>query len=302
MKTLIRLLISIILVLILVQGVEWEKFSKILASVSPFYLFVVVIGYVIGQLISAYKWLLIIKRVDPKVTYLKAFKAYFSGMLVNVFGLGTVGGDMTRALLVSEKDNLPKATAVASVLADRIHGLTVLLCIGLFSVFVFGSNKIPSWVKLVMALCGLVIIIGWFIAPKILIFLRKLTSGKKLEKLVEKLESVYEVFPQDTASFSKITLISVAFHCIHVYLHFIMAEAIGVAVPLAVLFVAIPFVNILSSLPFSWQGLGVRESSYTFFLAPAFLNSEQCLAMGLLWLITVTLSALIGALVPLIKD
>jgi uncharacterized membrane protein YbhN (UPF0104 family) len=64
-----------------------------------------------------------------------------------------------------------------------------------------------------------------------------------------------------------------------------------------VLLVTIPVINILSSLPISWSGLGVRENGYLFFLAPQFISREHAISFGVMWLLAMAISSAIGALV-----
>jgi hypothetical protein len=80
-----------------------------------------------------------------------------------------------------------------------------------------------------------------------------------------------------------------------------MASAVHAEIPIATLFVVIPLVNIASSLPISWNGLGVRENSYMYFLtaAPALVSPEQAAAFGALWLLAVTVSSAVGGIVAL---
>ena len=75
-----------------------------------------------------------------------------------------------------------------------------------------------------------------------------------------------------------------------------MGLAIGVDIPWAYLFVTIPFVNILSTLPVSWNGVGVRENLYVAFLAPAVLSEEQAITLGALWIISVTICSAVGGI------
>jgi uncharacterized membrane protein YbhN (UPF0104 family) len=82
-----------------------------------------------------------------------------------------------------------------------------------------------------------------------------------------------------------------------------MASGFGTHIPWHVLLVTIPVVNILSTLPISWNGLGVRENGYVFFLAPLILSREQAVAFGAMWLFAMTISSAIGGLVAaLSKD
>ena len=82
-----------------------------------------------------------------------------------------------------------------------------------------------------------------------------------------------------------------------------MAIGVGASIPWKSLLVVIPFVNLVSTLPISWQGIGVRENAYVFFLAPAYLSREQALAFGALWLLAVTTASAVGGLLSVLtKD
>ena len=76
-----------------------------------------------------------------------------------------------------------------------------------------------------------------------------------------------------------------------------MAAGFGSHIPWHVLLVTIPVVNILSTLPISWNGLGMRENGYVFFLAPLILSREEAVAFGAMWLFAMTVSSAIGGLV-----
>ena len=57
----------------------------------------------------------------------------------------------------------------------------------------------------------------------------------------------------------------------------IMAYRFGIDVPWQTLLITIPVVNILSTLPINWNGLGVRENGYVFFLTRLILSHEQAI-------------------------
>jgi hypothetical protein len=95
----------------------------------------------------------------------------------------------------------------------------------------------------------------------------------------------------------KISLLSIVFHLSQISLHAVMAAALGVSVPWPLLLVAVPFINILATLPVSWNGLGVRERAYVFFLVPSVLQAEHAVAFGAMWLLAVTVSSAIGGVV-----
>jgi uncharacterized membrane protein YbhN (UPF0104 family) len=296
-KTLIKAAITVVMVAVVAFSISFEKLLSTLSQISPLTALIVIAGYTLGQLMSSVKWWTIARSGGINVPYAHALKAYFIGMFVNCFGsgLGTVGGDVARGILIS--DGLPKKTeGIAAVVADRIHGLTVLSIIALFTSQCFGSDRVPDWILLALLGLSAGFIAAWVLGPAVLERL------PKTNKIFAKLSQVAAIFPRDYKTLSIITGISIIFHCTQILLHAVMANAVGSQIPLATLFVVIPLVNIASSLPISWNGLGVRENSYMYFLtaAPALVSNEQAAALGALWLLAVTVTSAIGGVVALV--
>jgi len=251
----------------------------------------VVIIFFFGQLLSSYKWWLLARSGGIDVPWLLAFKAYFLGMFVNCFGLGTVGGDFARALVLGSGPK-QKTTSLASVFADRVHGLTILASIGLVSMAFFGRQHIAGEFLLLLPLCVIVIVLGWYFGPGLALALLP-----KQGVLHKKMQEIAGVFPRDLGTIGYISMVSLVFHLLQISVHQIMAAGFGIYIPWHVLLVTIPVVNILSTLPISWNGLGVRENGYVFFLTPLILSREQAVAFGAMWLFAMTVSSAIGGLV-----
>jgi uncharacterized membrane protein YbhN (UPF0104 family) len=161
----------------------------------------------------------------------------------------------------------------------------------------FKSDRVSGLLLLGLLALITAFILAWILGPALLKALPRST------KFGAKMEQVAAIFPRSPRVLLIITAISVVFHCTQILLHAVMANAVGAQIPLATLFVVIPLVNIASSLPISWNGLGVREGSYIHFLtaAPALVTAEQATAFGALWLLAVTVTSAIGGIVALIS-
>jgi glycosyltransferase 2 family protein len=154
--------------------------------------------------------------------------------------------------------------------------------------------------EFVFALIILIVgfISAWILGPTLL----KRIPYLRNSKLAGKLNNVAEMVPRKNRVLVLITAISVIFHSLQISMHALMAYGVGASIPWGTLFVVIPFVNIASSLPISWNGLGVREKSYEFFLTPLLLLSrEQALAFGGVWLLAVTVCSAVGGIVALVS-
>ena len=297
-KSLIKLALSIFMVGIVLWSANFENLQATFRTLSPVTVVLVVVGYTLGQLLSSFKWWTIAYSGGIKTPYPAALKAYFIGMFLNCFSFGMLGGDAARGILVAQGQ--PKKTeGIASVVADRIHGLIVLSCIALVTSAIMGRDRVaPDLIQLLLLLV-IGCTAGWMIGPWLLPRLPFL----KNTRLGNKLQQVMAIFPRDPKTLLVISAISVVFHLTQISLHAIMAAGMGIEIPFTTLLLVIPFVNIVCSLPISWNGLGVREKAYTYFLAttPAIVSYEQAVAFGAIWLLAVTVSSAIGGIVAIIS-
>lgn len=282
LKILLRLGLSLGLLAFAYRSVDLGSLLETLSKVSLGGALLLVGLYTLGQVISAVKWRVFLSNIGLVRSYSETLRAYFFGMFVNTFGLGTLGGDMARAVaLVPQKGK--RAATVATVVADRAHGLAVLLCIGAFAV-VFVQPKVFGHFGSPLALLAAVgIACAWLFGP---IVLQKLFPEEHRFGPAARIVSL--AFPRDTGSFWKATTISVAFHSLQIGMNYIIARELGADISLAYLFAVIPMVNVASSLPLSVNGLGIREAAYALVFLPLGLPQEIAVAFGAIWIVVVT--------------
>ncbi|RMG40236.1 MAG: UPF0104 family protein [Candidatus Dadabacteria bacterium] len=295
-KRLIKLIISLILLALVLRLADLRALKETLLAIPVSTAITVVLGYLAGQVLSSYKWWRIAKAGGIDVPYSVALKSYFIGMFVNSFGMGLVGGDVARGVLLAHGKQV-KTAALASVVADRAQGLAVLALLGTLSAALLEPHGMHPDLVFILLAIGVVILCGWFAGPKLL--LKFVKPGNKLR---DKAEQVSKMFPHKRSEFIIITTLSITFHLLQIALHWVMAHGIGIEISFGTLLVAIPFVNMFSSLPISWNGLGVREYSYATFLS-GIITNEQAVALGAIWLVAITITSAIGGIVAFItKD
>lgn len=291
----IRLALSACMLALVLSFTKFDKLATVLFNIPWYVVFSVVVGYTLGPIVNCFRWLLFARSAGIIATYGKAVRAYFAGAFVNAFGLGTVGGDVTRAIMLAGNQPV-KAAAFASVAADRLHGLAMLAMIGSISAMFANTEHLHPKLLAVLSLLAPAIISGWILGPW---FLKKVWT--RPGKIHSKLQEALNAFPRKPSVLICVSFLSVLFHLTQISLHMLMAYGLGATIPWSVLLVVVPFVNIVSSLPISWMGLGVRENAYIFFLTPLFLSSEQAIAFGALWLLAVTVASGIGGILSVLS-
>lgn len=253
--------------------------------------------YLISQLISAVKWFILVRLVSTKTTLLECVKAYFMGMYANSFGLGILGGDVVRSLLVKTES---RELVAASVVFDRAHGLFILASIGFVSGF-FSNGQLTytqkaSWLILVVISLGL---------AAVFVFWRWLAQfmprgGENLKQILANFAGFASLV--DVKIFIISSVISVCFHLVQLYTLKVFGYFMGKEVDTWSWLVVLPLINILTSLPISWNGVGVRESSAFLLLCPNPFQEPEIILYSALWLFSVLVGSLIGAIFSVLKN
>jgi len=267
-----------------------------LLQVDPLVVVGAVLLYLSGQLMTAWRWRVISERVGFHAGLGAVTRFYFIGMFFNLFGPSTLGGDVVRALYLGRTDGR-RAVAVNTVLFDRLSGLAMLVVVAVVAIGVWGRFSLPPWLVWLTWALGLAMLVGWWLIP--MIARRLLGDTNRIRRL---LEDDLAPFWFDRGLLLKAAWVSLAFHSLQVVTLYMLGTGLGLNLPLAYYFVFHPLVTILSALPVSLAGLGIREGGYVWFIVHAGVSPELGIALGLLWLIVLLASSAVGGLVFLADD
>lgn len=231
--------------------------------------------YLTGQVVSAFRWMLIARSVGFVLPVSTAVTYYFIGMFFNFFGPSMLGGDIARSLYLARgRERI--AIAAAAVAFDRYVGFVWLAVMGSLALCTFGSFSLPE--RIVWASHGLAAaaLASWLLLPTI--GSRRLPAG---------------FFRVRFAA----SAISVTFHLLQIAGAIVLVHAVSPSTPWRYCFVFHPLVAMISALPISVAGLGVRESGYVYFLASVGTATSQSGAFAAGWLAVVTAASAIGGIV-----
>ena len=248
------------------------------------------VGYLLGQALSAYKWQVLARPLGFAQPLHVFTMYYFSGMYLNLFAPSTVAGDFGRSALLARSGG-ELAAAVQSVLADRVSGLVMLVWVCAVSGLLTDRGVLPFTVRYGIVAAALAPTVGWFVLPALV--RRTLIVSRKLHDFVEKLITPYQQAP---LILGRACGLSLVFHLFQMGLQIFLASALHIEVSAWILMVYIALVNILSNLPISFGGIGVREGGYVMLLTPLGVEHEQALAFGLLWSAVILVANATGGL------
>ncbi len=292
---LIKLAITAGLLLLILRSVDLRQASAALLRVSPWFLLLALLLQVGSNLVAAFRWHLIMRRIGFVQPLSFFVKSYFKGAFFNQ-GLPTsIGGDGLRILDCSRSTGLAE-DAFYGVFIDRIVGLAGLLLLNIAALAI-NPDLLPSRVYFPL----LLILSGLALGLVLLFFLRKfrfVMSGRYLGflgRLSERYFQVYSTIPSISLQLG----LSILTHLLAMTAFFVIGTTVGMDFPLQVYLVLVPPVILLTILPISLAGWGVREGAMVGFFLLIGANETQVLTFSILYGLVALVASLPGLVVYL---
>lgn len=169
---------------------DWDNFISQDKNWS--YLGLAFFFVVSAHLISYWRWQLLVNSLGVQLSTPTAIRLGFLGTLLNQVSIGSVGGDLFKAIEAAQRAKDKKTEVVASILVDRAVGLLGLLLVASAGVF-FTKDLSPrlvaiQWVAIMLSVVGLItlLLIGLFGAKVPLDWMRGLpVAGHTIFRLAK---------------------------------------------------------------------------------------------------------------------
>lgn len=283
--------VSGLAITLIARNVNLRESAHVIASARLGYMLAALVLYVVGQVMSAYRWRLIGVSVGLLESFASYVQYYFIGMFFMFFGPSTLGGDVVRSLYLAEHGG-GRARAFNSVLFDRLNGLVVLVAIGAVAFVLFPEYDLPQLLLIPTVTFGSGIFLAWWVAPALTrIFL---PVGHRIRRFVEQ---DLGPFWRDRRMLVGASAVSLAFHFVQIATQWVVARALRLDVPFSYICVFHPLVSALSAIPITLSGIGLREGGYLWFLQRIGIAQASAVAYGVLWFLVIVASSLIGGIV-----
>jgi uncharacterized membrane protein YbhN (UPF0104 family) len=298
-KVILRVLLSAALLGWVGWRTDWGQVGRTFAHLR-LGLWLAAVGlYTATQVVSSLRWQLFARQlgVARPVRQLVAF--YFIGMYFNLILPTSVGGDVVRAWYLDGGSGRRLASFL-SVFADRLSGLVVLLGLACVAVTVC-PIALPGWVG--WSVWGTAAGAALSLAAFAVFDFRSSPAARipAAARVLGKVESL----KANSASLLRpglllqTTALSLVVQAANVVLVWMVGQAIDVPVPASYYWVAVPMVTLLTLLPVSLNGMGVREGGTVLFLAPLGVPEGAALSLAFLWFAVFTAAGLLGGAVYL---
>jgi len=290
---------SLILVGVLVWRIDWSQVASAFRQLEVKYWLLALGLYLATQGVSAVRWQMLGRTLGLGGRWRDYLAHYFIGMFFNLVLPTSVGGDVVRAWYLGKQNgnNAPAGRGTAaflSVFADRVNGFAVLIAVACVAALCY-PMRLPPGVAWTVAGMGAACLFGLAILPVLPWLRQQLASHPRLTHLLDGAA----ICLRDRRGMILVTLLSLVVQLANVVLAWLVGEGLGLDVPPLYYGVLIPLVSILTLLPISLNGMGLREGGTVLLLAPLGVSNASAVTLSLLIFAVYTAASLLGGLVYL---
>ena len=255
------------------------------------------------NLAMSIRWSLLLQKFNMQQPILESLRYYLIGGFYGTVLPGLIGSDVVRLSLSSKQSSKSKALLTISILFERSCGIMVLLMMAattaMFVPILLDGDQIIanviSWLAItifiLLALFLGIIKIGpdrWFTFSR-----EKYSWKKKISILLGNFRSL------TLCMLFFIILLSFIAHLFDILGTFFLAKALNIEQSFSIFLLLMPIVYVLTILPISIGGIGMREGALTFFLVKAGVLASDAILLAFVIYFNRVLVGLVGGLIQL---
>ena len=285
----IRAGLGLAVVAVLLWRYDARPIFRILSRERPAYFGAVVLIYIAGQAMCAYRWQLLAAILKVHGRYPEFLAYTFVGMFTNLFVPGLLAGDAARSVYLGRRQGR-MGEAIASVVADRGVGLIGLFWLAAFAAIFLNFAPFPPSIITPTVAVGAITLAGFLAAPLVARMIHL------MPRPLRRAGGIVAPYLHHPGALIPAIALSIVLQITLAAGQYLLALGLGITVPLSLFILCVPIANVFASLPLTLNGLGIRESAYLVLFGMAGMRKEDAIALGLLWFAVILVGGLTGAI------
>lgn len=289
-----RIGFGVSLLALLFSQIDLRAMASAIGGVRLDFLVLLIATIFATRLTGAFRWYVLLRNLHEAVSYLRVVRLTFVSDFMGYFAPGSVGVDAIRLYGMARITSDP-ALSATSMLVERILAFLALIILVLAGL-AFELPGTPPQIRPLawLALATLVVALVGLMAPAVRSATLRLLSHPRLARGHAAARKIYWSLDQYWARPALLVntfLIAVIFQLLRCATVAVGAMAFGVYLPITVFAIIVPVIILITLLPISIAGLGVRELGFVYLFGQVGMPAEVALSLSLLIrLLTILLS------------
>jgi glycosyltransferase 2 family protein len=288
----------------LVWKVDISQTLDILAEADPWYFLaaVALMTVTLWPMALRWQWLLRAKGIDDSLSWLT--RAYFVSYAAGQILPTSIGGDAVRIFETARRHPGKGGPAAASVLLERaLGGAATLALAAVGFALAVGKYDVGAYLWLELFFVIGTVVAGVLIfsprAGRMLAKGRPLLAPFKLDRLAGELWSALHSYRHNAGLLVGVFALTLAVQAFRVLAIWCSGKAVGIEVSPRVYYVMGPLLFVVMLVPFTINGLAVREAFFVSFLGNVGVGADEAFAAGFLFFLVTIVMSLPGAVILL---
>lgn len=251
-------------------------------------------------LIASVRWIKILDYLNISLSYKKCAAYTWAGMFFSQALPSSIGGDAYKIFQIKNQGHSYKG-AFYSVLSDRLFGLVGVLTLILMFPFValaMEHQQILGFDTRFLVYVASASILLYFFILRTLKYLKNRDYFNHVYQFLEKLF----LFSASMKTLFLIVTSSFLIHSITISIFLVVAHPFSVEIPTVMFLILIPMMVLITTLPISIAGWGVRESFLVFTFGQFGVENATSISISIVYGLLVLIFSIPGSAVWFLKN
>lgn len=280
----LRIGVALLLYAFLFNSLEWEVLREQLLNASLPWFAATILVICAGIWLSAWRWQLALGILAVRRSFRELLLRYWSGTFYNNVLPGSIGGDVVRIAGLT-RSGVAFGISAQSVLADRLIGLWAGLLLGLLACL--WPSQAPYRLELGLLFAASVTagVLAVWLLPRLSRYV-----PARFTRFVALADQFHD------RRWLHVTGLALVFQVLVVLTLYFAALTLRTPIPLVAAGIYAPAVVLITLVPISLNGLGLREVSLVALLAGVGVTAESATLIGIVNYVAVIIGSLPGGI------
>jgi uncharacterized protein (TIRG00374 family) len=314
-------LVAVILTLI-VRQLDLGKTRDVVRTAALLPIGGAVLLFLLNRVLTAIKWDILLRQNDIHAGIPRLIRSMFVSSFLGIMIPSGLGADVIRLVQIG-RENKKLTESASSVLADRmlaVIALSLLSCgAAILAIPMVAEPRVVYTVLVIAAALTtlIILIMGPLSLPlynrieRTLISLlntlhldRKGRIAHSLEKLNHTISQIHASFTnlfKSPRAFTQVLLMNLLVQAVRILQIYALYTALHTSVPWEVLIAFVPMIILLTLLPISFLGLGIKEGAFVYLFSQVGIAPEVSFSVSILSHLVLLIGLLPGAAMVLIQ-
>ena len=260
--------------------------------------------FALRNYLAAWRLKIILSITSFKTEINDLTKDYFISFFLNLFLPTSVGGDVSRGFYLTNY-GVDKKNAVSAIVLERFLGLSVIFLFPSFLLLTFGNypQELAPYCEFILATSALMILSTILLFTGATPYLLEVISRilpVKISELTSKTYNTIKPYGISKGQLTKAFILSFLFQGAGIYATHLIINSV-IDLPFIVSSIIICILLVVTILPISVGGFGVREGTFIYLMSLVNVPEETSLLISILMVMHLLIQGCFGAILYLSK-